>query len=255
MAAQFLAAALVISKLVTLKAALMSADYRADIPQLQTLRSEAKKLSGDPDLGYLADYWSGYASWRIVVNGSSAKMTREDVKANVDNAVADFESSVQKKSDFADGWASAGAVHGWLAALNAKTDADAMNREIEIFKRDVDRALALEPNNPRVLWIQAVPFRVMPADRGGDLDRAMELYKKMLANSRPLDPSSPFPDWGKAEALMSLASAETAKSSPDLDEALSNAREAIRLQPEWHYVKDILIPMIETKAQKRTADH
>jgi hypothetical protein len=255
MAAQFLATALVISKLVTLKAGIMSADYRADIPQLQTLRIEAKKLSGDSDLGYLADYWSGFASWRIVINGSSAKMAREDVKANIDNAVIDFESSVQKKSDFADGWASAGAVHGWLAAINAKTDTDAMNREIEIFKRDVDRALALEPNNPRVLWIQAVPFRVMPPDRGGNLDRAIELYKMMIANAHPLDPASPFPDWGKAEALMSLASAETAKPSPDFDGAMSNAREAIRLQPDWHYVKDILIPMIDTKAQKRTADH
>ena len=255
MPAQFFAAVLVISKLVTIKGALMSADYLADIPQLLALRTEARALSGDRELGYLADYWSGYASWRIIVNGSSSQMAREVIKENLDQAVADFESSISKKSDFADGWASAAAVHGWLAALNAKTDPAEMTREIEIFKRDISRALELEPNNPRVLWIQAVPFRVMPADRGGDLDRAIGLYKKMIDSSRPLDPSSPMPDWGKAEALMSLASAESAKTSPDLDAAMSNLKEAVRLQPEWHYPKDILMPQIEAKQRQQAFDY
>ena len=249
MATQFLAAALVISKLIALKGAVMSADYRADIPRLTALRTEAKALSGDSELGYLADYWSGYASWRIVVNGVNAKMTAEEAKTNLNQAAEDFESSFGKKSDFADAYASAAAVHGWLA-MYRMSDPDAMRREIDAYKLQINRALVLEPNNPRVLWIQAVPYAALPKERGGNIDRAMELYQAMLRNATTPNPDSPLPDWGRAEALMSLAYAEMAKPSPDLDAAMSNAKAAVRLQPEWHYVKDILMAQIEAKQKE-----
>ena len=63
-------------------------------------------------------------------------------------------------------------------------------------------------------------------------------------------PSSPLPDWGKPEALMSLAYAQTIKSPPDLDAATDNARAALKLQPQWHYARDILIPQIEAKRKQ-----
>jgi hypothetical protein len=31
----------------------------------------------------------------------------------------------------------------------------------------------------------------------------------------------------------------------DVEAAMKEARAALRLQPEWHYVKDILVPQIE----------
>jgi tetratricopeptide (TPR) repeat protein len=231
-------------KLVALKADLMTADYRADLPKLASLRSRAAQLSDDPHLGYLADYWSGFASWRIVVNGASAKMAPEEAKAHLEQAVTDFESSIRKKSDFADGYAAAAAVHGWLAAYK-RADEAAMNQEIETFKRLLNRALELEPSNPRVLWIQAVPFMVMPPERGGNRDRAIELYRKMFENAAPLRPESPLPDWGKVEALMSLSNAHLSKS--DLDAATQEARDALALRPDWHYVRDILVPKIDAK--------
>jgi hypothetical protein len=234
-------------KLVAIKAALMSADYRADLPTLASLRTRAAQLSEDPDLGYLADYWSGFASWRIVVNGVSTKVSPDEAKAHLDRAVVDFESSIRKKGDFADAYVGAAAVHGWLGAYK-RADQAAMNVEIDSFKRLLNRELELEPSNPRALWIEAVPFIVMPPERGGNIDRAIELYHKMLENAGPLRPESPMPDWGKVEGLMSLASAHLKKPSPDLNAAEEEARAALRLQPDWHYVRDILVPQI-LKAQ------
>ncbi|HEV8657852.1 MAG TPA: hypothetical protein VGS96_04415 [Thermoanaerobaculia bacterium] len=237
-------------KLVAIKAALMSADYRADLPKLASLRTRALQLSDDPHLGYLADYWSGFASWRIVVNGVSAKMSPEEAKAHLERAVADFESSIRKKGDFADAYAGAAAVHGWLAAYKGRSDEAAMKQEIESFKRLLNRALELEPSNPRALWIQAVPFVVLPPERGGNIDRAIELYRKMLENAGPLEPQSPLPDWGKVEALMSLANAHLNKPSPDVNAAEEEASAALRLQPDWHYVRDILMPQINAKRKQ-----
>jgi tetratricopeptide (TPR) repeat protein len=227
----------------------MSADYRGDLEELASLRTRAAKLSDDPDLGYLADYWSGFASWRIVANGASTKMSSDEAKAHLGSAVVDFESSLRKRCDFADAYASAAAVHGWLAAYNRSDQAE-MNKEVENFKRLLNKALELEPSNPRTLWIQAVPYIVLPPERGGNVDRAIELYHKMIENAGPLRPDSPLPDWGKVEAWMSLANAHLKKPAPDLEAAQEEARAALRLQPDWHYVRDILIPQIDEKRKQ-----
>jgi hypothetical protein len=237
-------------KLVAIKAALMSADYRADLKELAELRTQASEISNDSRFGYLADYWSGFASWRMVLNGAGTKLSADDAKACVAHAVSDFESSIRKKGDFADAWASAAAGHGLLAAYN-RADATVLKQEVEIFQKDIKRALELEPDNPRALWVQAIPYLVLPAERGGNIDHAIELYRKMLENSRPPEPRSPLPDWGRPEALMSLANANIMKTSPDVDQAAVEAQEALRLQPEWHYVRDILIPQIDAKRKQQ----
>ena len=233
-------------KLVAIKADLMSADYRGDLPALAAGRARAAALAGDPKFGYLADYWSGYANWRTVINGAGSKLTPDEAKALLATAVVDFESSIRKKSDFADGYSAAAAIHGWLAAYN-NSDPAKMNQEIDNYKRLINRALELEPQNPRVLWIQAIPYVVLPPERGGNVDRAIELYQKMIENSAPPNPASPLPDWGKPEGLMSLANAHMIKPAGDINLAAQEAQAALELEPQWHYVKDILVPKIEAK--------
>ena len=53
--------------------------------------------------------------------------------------------------------------------------------------------------------------------------------------------------WGKPEAQMSLAFAHLNQAKPDLAAAEAEAREALRLVPEWRYVRDFLLPMIEAR--------
>ena len=131
------------NKLVTAKADLMDADYRGDLGRLALLREEIKPLSGDPEFGYLADYWTGYASWRIAANGSNEQMTPDDLKANLERAAADFESSLRKKEDFADAYAAASSVHGWIAFLH-RDDQALMNAHIETSKRFLAKAEAMD---------------------------------------------------------------------------------------------------------------
>jgi hypothetical protein len=67
--------------------------------------------------------------------------------------------------------------------------------------------------------------------------------------------TSPLPDWGKPEALMSLAFAHLNQATPDLDSAAEEAHEALRLQPEWSYVRDVLLPQIEAEQRKKVHPH
>jgi len=65
------------------------------------------------------------------------------------------------------------------------------------------------------------------------------------ADRRGVNPESPCPDWGKPEALMSLAFGLTKLTPPDLKSAHQAASAALKLEPEWSYVKDNLLPSIE----------
>ena len=246
MATQFLAAALVMTKLMTLKAATMSADYRGDIPQLMSLRTQASALANDRKLGYLADYWSGYAGWRVLLNGNAKTPAPDEAMAIAEQAAQAFESSIRKNATFADAYAADAAIHGLFAAYK-HTDQAAMRAEIEIFQRQIRKALELEPDNPRALWVDAIPYLVLPPERGGDLDKAIGLYRQMLKNAAPLNPDSPLPDWGRVEALMSLANAHLKQSPPNIAAARSEVKQILDLQPEWHYVRDILSAQIATQ--------
>ncbi|HYU32061.1 MAG TPA: hypothetical protein VEW48_07850 [Thermoanaerobaculia bacterium] len=229
-------------QLTTAKGQIMTADYRADLAGLKRLRGTVVPLTADPAWGYLAHYWAGFASWRLAINGASHGMSREDLRANLESAAADFEASIRLRDDFADSYAAAAGVNGWLAQF---LDPAGRREGIERYQRLLARAKELEPDNPRMLWVEAVPYLYLPVDRGGDRARALKLYRRMVEVSGSPVASSPLPDWGKPEGLMSLAYAHLNQPAPDLESADKEAREALRLQPDWSYVKDILLPQIE----------
>jgi tetratricopeptide (TPR) repeat protein len=231
--------------LVTAKPKLMSADYRGDVDELARLREEVLRLADDSALGYLARYWAGFASWRIAINGANRGMSMQDITANMEKAAADLDASIRLKDDFADAYAAAAGVHGWLAGAY-RDDPAAMRERIERSRRLLARALELEPDNPRALWVQAAPLLFLPPERGGDVKRAIEIYRRMDEVSQAAsDTASPLPDWGKPEALMSLAYAHLQQSPPDLAAAIGEARAALRLWSGWSYVRDVLLPQIE----------
>ena len=234
-------------ELAKVKAKVMAADYRADLPELARLRDELAQWPNDRELAYLARYWSGFASWRIAINGANHAMKSDELTTNLKNAGADFYASLKLKDDFADSYAAASSVNGWLAAFaQGANDTAGTKERVYLAVHLLARAEALEPKNPRVLWVKGGFFLFRPAALGGSIPRAIEIYKEMLkeADRHPGDAASPFPDWGKPEALMSLAFAHSMLTPPDLATARDEAQAALKLEPEWSYVRDNLIPRL-----------
>jgi tetratricopeptide (TPR) repeat protein len=231
-------------QLVAAKAQLMSADYRADLVRLARVRAQLAPLRDDPKWTYLVDYWAGFASWRVAINGVSKNMPKQDLKANLDDALADFEAAVTLRPDFADAASAASSVHAWLG--NGFTDDREVAREHYHRATELlERALQSAPDNPRVLWVQGGSYLFKPAAFGGDPARAEKIYAQQVQVAPPVDAHSPLPDWGKAEGWMSLAFAHLNRPEPDLVAARKEADAALGLQPDWHYVRDILVPQID----------
>jgi tetratricopeptide (TPR) repeat protein len=233
-------------QLAAAKQKIMAADYHADLAGLARLRDEVAGLEDDPALGYLAHYWAGFASWRIAINGASHQMSAEDLKANLQKAKVDFEASVHQKDDFADAHAAAFLVDGWRVGMSGVKDRAALLEQYQKLLPRLQRAKELAPDNPRVLWAEASVYLYSPPENGGSVQRALEIYRRMNEVSPAVsEAGSPLPDWGKPEALMSLAYAHLSQKPPDLDAASEEAHAALRLQPEWVYVRDVLLPKIE----------
>ena len=242
-------------ELAAVKARIMAADYAADLPALARLRETASLWWGDPQVGHLARYWSGFASWRLAMNGASSGMKSDALQVHLERALADLETAAHLRASFADAWAAAASVQGWLGGL-AGSDLDAARARWDRMREQLSRAKALEPENPRVLWVAGGLFLFQPVAAGGSTERAIEIYRRMLALSpRTQEAGSPLPDWGRPEALMSLAYAHLHQATPDLASAEEEARAALRLQPTWSYVRDILLPQIEAARRQRATRH
>ncbi|HEV7767050.1 MAG TPA: hypothetical protein VGQ76_18765 [Thermoanaerobaculia bacterium] len=232
-------------ELAKLKASVMSADYRADFDALTKLRDELAQWPRTKELAYLARYWSGYASWRIAMNGANHAMKREEMAKHLHAAATDFYTSTRLEPQFADAWSAAALVNSWLATF----DADTMRERLSLSQMLFARAEALDARNPRVLWAKAAFLLFTPASQGGSVSCAINVYRRMLAEGerRGVDASSPLPDWGKPEALMSIAFARLQETPADLTAARAEAQAALEVVPEWSYVRDTLLPQIDER--------
>ncbi len=230
-------------ELAKLKAKVMAADYRANLEELARLRDELSRWRDDRELEYLARYWSGFASWRLAINGANHDMKADELTTNLKKAATEFYSAMRLKDDFADAYAAAALVNSWLAMM-----VDLQER-LSLARALFSRGTALDPDNPRVLWTKGAFLLYAPESQGGSIPGAIEVYRRMLkeADRRGVNAESPLPDWGKPEALMSLAYAHTRLSPPDLRSAREEASAALKLEPEWSYVRDNLVPQIEQR--------
>jgi hypothetical protein len=240
--------------LVKIVAQIQKADYQGDRPTLQRLYGELTPFTGNKEFPSRVFYWRGFALWRKAINGFNENVDKSDLEHDLHQAVEEFGNSASADPAFVDSKIALGSCFGLLAYAVGKKDAAEQQALIAKSRQAITDARAAAPDNPRLLWVLGPVYWNIPADRGGGQAKAMEAYEKGLETIRshkntttdPLDPS-----WGEPELLMSLAWSNLNRATPDLHVAEQNARSALALVPYWHYVRDILLPQIQTaKAQQ-----
>src|SRR5512142_2530803 len=241
---------------------LMSADYRGDLDELARGREMLTTLKEHPTLGYLAWYWSGFAGIRLAINGTNRQMPPVEMERNLLAALRDSEESLRLKEDFADAHVNAGQVASWMASIVMRRgDPGAMQKLkekgtqalseetrswIDRTWKHLKRAKELAPKNPREPWVEAVIWYNIPAERGGSQQKAIAMYREAAALAREERVADPlWPDWGEPEAQMSLAWCLLNGAKPDPAAASDAADAALRLRPDWFYVREVLRPQIE----------
>jgi len=228
------------------------ADYEGDRAALQRLRLELTPFVVKKDLGSRVRYWRGFALWRRALNGFNDHVDPKELQSDLVQALDDFDAAIEKDPGFVDAKVAALGCVAYLAYGSGEKDAERIKRWVERGHQLQTEAQGADPGNPRLMWVDGPGVWFTPPERGGGQDKAIEVYKEGLATIRkskaPTDPLEP--SWGEPELLMSLAWSYLNRSTPDLAAAEENARAALKLVPNWHYLRDILIPQIENARKK-----
>ena len=237
-------------------AEIQRADYAGDRAALVQLHGQLPASANDPKLAARLVYWRGFALWRRAINGFNDGTARPELRADLENGLAEFNEAADKDPQFAD--AKVGALGclsliGYLLVEDGVQIQDA--RVQDLFGKMGklrQQAAALDPDNPRLLWVLGPNVWKSPPERGGGEVNALAMYERGLATARrtnrPADPLEPA--WGEPELLMSLAYTKLNGAKPDAVAAKQYAEAALKLVPNWHYVRDILLPQIRQATTK-----
>ncbi|HEY3124366.1 MAG TPA: hypothetical protein VGK70_09935 [Thermoanaerobaculia bacterium] len=235
------------ARLSELVAAVRSADYRGDRAALDRLDAALGKIP-DSALDDYRSYWRGFARWRRALNGFNETPRPPDLASDVEAALGHFRAALERRP----GWIEARlAMAGCWGNLIYLAGDDAAKRQA-ILAEAIPAGRTLQPDapdNPRVLWIIGGIQLSAPPPTGGDpvkaaatLRRGVECaWREALAGAAP----GWVPVWGGAENLMMLAYVYSQTALSNKAAALAYAQGALIAAPEWHYVRDILLPQIE----------
>ncbi len=226
--------------------AILRDDYRGDRAQLLAGAERLERLRGGKHAKY-REYWIAFAYWRRGFNGLNETPKPADLTEDFLRCESHARAALAVDPAFED---ARGALMGCLMGRLWVPGAVPDDRKPEFIRQgtEVMKALAAGAgSNPRSLWLVGMQQAYRPA--GADTSSAVATWRKGLAGAREealaaasRDPW--VPAWGAPEILMNLANFHT-YTKPDRAVARAYAEGALAMAPEWHYVRDILMPAIE----------
>jgi hypothetical protein len=69
----------------------------------------------------------------------------------------------------------------------------------------LQKGMSLDPNNPRLYYLQAMSLMNTPAQFGGGKDKAKPVFEKSVALFKASQPKPLYPKWGQEQAEAGLA--------------------------------------------------
>lgn len=105
-----------------------------------------------------------------------------------------------------------------------------------------ERAIAerLGAENPRVWLLKGIGAFFTPEAFGGGLERAGEYLDRSLELFEGDQPERPLPRWGRADAHVWLGRVHEGRGQ--VDRARTEYEAALALEPEYAWVRDVLLP-------------
>lgn len=174
--------------------------YTADARALQNV-ADALASNDSPDK-YRA-YYAALVAWRQGLIAAQAPVSAKGSSAAhlLEHCVRELDRVLEEQPEFAEGYALRAAC-----AVSAATGGG-MHLPFTGPKphKDIERALALAPKNPRVLFVDALADYLLPPPSGGNKERALpKLRKAVAAFELERAGPEPLPAWGAAEAYVYL---------------------------------------------------
>jgi len=168
----------------------------------RALQQVADELAQDDSHEKYRGYYAALADWRLALLGPPAAGARgPSVAQRVAHCAHELDGVLASQPDFAPAFTLRAACGATPAGGGLHVPFTGPNPG-----RDIERALALSPRDPRTLFVDGLIDYELGAAAGGNRERALpQLRKAVAAFEVERAGAEPLPGWGAAEAYCYLA--------------------------------------------------
>lgn len=209
-----------------------------NLDKMRQARAIFERATNDAKRAALAHYYMGLAHNRIA--NLMATTDEKQALTHVDQAIEHLQQATKLDGSFAEAHALLSSVYGRKIGMKP------MLGMIMGPKADVaiKKAKQLDPDNPRIIYIEAMSDFHKPETWGGSIERAIDGLQRaagLFAEETVTDPL--MPDWGHDETYAWLGIAYIRKEQPD--DARQAFEKALAINPDFGWVKDYLLPQLD----------
>ena len=171
-------------------------DSDTTVDQLQALAATFERIGDAEKTQWLPYYYAALAQTWI---GWRPEMKDKDANSQKINAYLAKAEAIEKNAETY-AVANMSATQQMLVdpqtryATNGRDAAEALQK-----------GLALDPNNPRLYYLQGMSLFGTPPQFGGGKDKAKPLFEKSVALFKAVQPKPMYPTWGEKQAVDMLA--------------------------------------------------
>jgi tetratricopeptide (TPR) repeat protein len=207
----------------------------ANDQMLDRARSTLLPLVQDQQVSALALYYLGYIDFRMATIHPG--MDKDSIVTYFERGIESLRSATEKNAKCAEAYALLGSCYGQKIRYYPLAGIILGPKSGAAFST----ALALEPENPRVVLLDAISTYYTPALFGGSKEKGLQGFRKAaVLFDRWRSPDSLQPDWGYDEAYTWIGLAYL-----EQKEALSAQKafqRALEINPHNGWVKYVLLP-------------
>lgn len=207
------------------------AGYVPDVIDARLACLRLLPASPAPDRAALIRYTVAYAAWRVVF---SPALSPKDQASFVDDAAVQLNEAIKLSPRFAE-------ALGLLAAVEGAHIARAPELGMTLGPESsaiLSRALALEPDNPRLLLFRGQALYNTPPEYGGSVKDAETTFQRALQAFDREPPTKAWPNWGRFDAHAWLGKALADRH--DSAGARAEYTKALAIAPDSMWVKTML---------------
>lgn len=219
-------------------AALERAVLEDDTDGLIKLRAQLLRMiaaqSGDERVQ--TQYAVAYVGWRLSFNPATSGRAQSDY---LDEAEAQLKAALKTSPKHAE-------ALGLLSSIYGAKIAKSPISGIILGPRSsgaIDDALAIEPDNPRLLLTKGVGKFHTPSAFGGSVKEAERLIRRALQVFQTEPPDKPWPNWGRFDAHAWLG--QVLAKSKNTAGARAEYDEALKIAPKSGWVRYVLLPALD----------
>jgi len=195
----------------------------------------------DPE-NYLANYYTGYTDYRLATYYMKNKDNTK-FKQYIKSSEKILRTLTRKNDADAESLSLLATVLGIQISLDPDLG-QLIGQEAAIL---ISKSLKISPENPRVLLHAGISKLNTPEFFGGSKEKALEYFKHSVNIFEKINKEKAI-NWGQLDALAWLGIAYTRLEK--YDSAISAFKRALEIEPEFGWVKYVLLPSAEKESIK-----